>query len=62
LISKRQHSNIFVVRSFRGADCDTDLHLVVAKDKQRLAVNKRAAKKFGMERFNFGKLNAVKVK
>jgi hypothetical protein len=31
LIDKRRHSNILYVRSFRGADCDTDHYLVVAK-------------------------------
>jgi hypothetical protein len=31
LIDKRQHSNILYIRSFRGADCDTDHYLVVAK-------------------------------
>jgi endonuclease/exonuclease/phosphatase family metal-dependent hydrolase len=31
LIDKRRHSNILDVRSFRGAKCDTDHYLVVAK-------------------------------
>jgi hypothetical protein len=30
-IDKRRHSNILVVRYFRGTDCDTDHYLVVAK-------------------------------
>jgi endonuclease/exonuclease/phosphatase family metal-dependent hydrolase len=40
LIDKRQHSNILDVRSFRGADCDTDHYLVVAKLRERISVNK----------------------
>jgi hypothetical protein len=43
LIDKRRHSNIPDVRSFRGADCDTDHCLVVASVRERLAVSKRAA-------------------
>ena len=31
LIDRRRHSSIIDVRSFRGADCDTDYYLEVAK-------------------------------
>jgi hypothetical protein len=34
------------VRSFMGADCDTDHYLVVAKVRERLAVSKQEALKF----------------
>jgi endonuclease/exonuclease/phosphatase family metal-dependent hydrolase len=40
LIDKRGHSNILDVRSFRGADCDTDHYLVVAKLRDRISVSK----------------------
>jgi hypothetical protein len=40
------------VRSFRGADCDTDPYLVVGNVRERLAVSKQAPRKCGVERFN----------
>jgi hypothetical protein len=46
LIDRRRHSSILDVRSFRGADCDTDPYLVVAKVWERLTVSKQAAQKF----------------
>ena len=58
LIDRRWHSSILDVRSFRGADCDTNHYLVVAKVKERLAVSK-AALKFDGERFNLRKLNEL---
>jgi endonuclease/exonuclease/phosphatase family metal-dependent hydrolase len=38
LIDRSWHSSVLDVRSFRGADCDTDHHLVIAKVRERLAV------------------------
>ena len=49
------------MRSFRGADCDTDRHLVIAKFREKLAVGKQAAQKFDRQRFNL-KLNEPEVR
>ena len=62
MIERRWHSSVLGVRSFRGADCDTDHYLVVAKLRERLAVHKQAAQKFEGERFNVRKLNELEVK
>jgi hypothetical protein len=62
LIDRRWHSSILEVRSFRGADCDTDNYLVVAKVKERLAMSKRTAQKIDMERFNVKKLKEGMLK
>jgi hypothetical protein len=42
LIDRRWHSSILDVRSFRGADCDTDQYLVAEKVRERLTVSKQA--------------------
>jgi hypothetical protein len=59
LINRRRHSSVLDVQSFRAADYDTDHFLVVAKIKERLAVNKQGSQKYRMERFNLKKLNEV---
>jgi len=48
--------------NFRGADCDTDHCLVIAKVRERLAVSKQTAQTFGGERFNLRKLNELEVR
>jgi hypothetical protein len=62
LVDRRRHSNVLDVRSFRAADCDSDHYLVVAKVRERLAVNKQRSHKFDVERFNLKKLNDVESK
>jgi hypothetical protein len=62
LKDRRWQTNILDVRSFRGADCDTDHYLVVAKLRERLAVSKPDAQTFDGERFNLRKLKELEVK
>jgi hypothetical protein len=62
LIDKRRHSNVLDVLSFRGADCDTDHYLVVAKLRERISVSKRARQNFDLERFDLKNLDDVEVK
>jgi len=62
LIDRRWHSSILDVRSFGGADCDTDHYLVIAKVRERLAVGKQAAQSFDRQRFNLRKLNEPEVR
>jgi hypothetical protein len=63
LVDRRRHSNVFDIRSFRAADCDSDHYLVVvAKVRERLPVNKQRSHRFHMERFNLKKLNQVEGK
>jgi hypothetical protein len=62
LIDKRRHSNILDVRSFRGADCDTEYYLVVAKIRETISVSKRARQKLYVERFDLKKFDDVEVK
>jgi hypothetical protein len=59
LVKRRRHSSVLDVRSFRAAGCETDHYLVVAKIRERIAVNKQGSHKFHMERFNLKKLNEV---
>jgi hypothetical protein len=62
LRDRRRHSNVLDVRYFRGADCDTDHYLVVARIRERLAVSKRPVNKMDIDRFNPKKLNEGEVK
>jgi hypothetical protein len=59
LVDGQWHSSVLDVQSFRAADCDTDHYLVVAKVRERLAVNKLRSHRFHMDSFNLKKLNEV---
>ena len=61
LIDRSWQSSVLDVRSFRGADCDTDHYLAIAKFRERLAVGKQAAKWFDSQRCNLRKLNEPEV-
>jgi hypothetical protein len=62
LIDRRWHSSILDVRSFRGAECDIDHYLVVAKVRVRLSARKQAAQKTDVERFNLKKFSEMEVR
>ena len=62
LIGRRRHSSVLDALRFRGADCDTDHYLVIAKVRERLAVGKQAAHRFDRQRFNLRKLNEQEIR
>jgi hypothetical protein len=61
-IDGRRYSSILDIRTFRGAECDTEHCLVLAKIRDRLAVSKQTTHRFHMERQNLKKLNVVEGK
>jgi len=62
LIDRRWHSSVLDVRSFRGADCDTDHYLVIAKVRERFTLGKQASQRFDRQRFNLRKLNELEIR
>jgi len=52
LADKRRHTNVLDVRSYRGADCDSDHMLVIAKIRERLSLNKTNGQLMGSKRLN----------
>ena len=61
-IDRRWRSSILDIRSFRGADCDTDHYMVVTKVRGSLAVSKQVTQTFCGERFNLRMLNELEVR
>jgi len=62
LIDRRWQSSVLDVRSFSGADCDTDHYLVIAKVRERSSVGKQAAERFDRHRFHLRKLHEPEVR
>ena len=61
-IDRRWQSSVLDVRSFRGAECDTDHYLAIAEVRERLAVGKQATQSLDRHRFNLSKLNELEVR
>jgi hypothetical protein len=62
LVDRRRQSNVLDVQSLRAADYDSGHYLVMAKVRERLAVNKQRSHRFRMERFNLRKLKEIESK
>ena len=55
------HSSILDVRSFRGADCDSDYCLMAARVREGFTVSKEATRNFDVERFNLSKPRQLEI-
>jgi hypothetical protein len=62
LVAIRRQLSVLDVMSFRAADCDTDHYLVVAEDKETIAVNKQRSRRFHMESSNLSNLKDLECK
>jgi hypothetical protein len=61
ILIDRRHSSILDVRFFKEIDCGAYHYLAVAKVREMLAVNKQAAWKFDVEKFNIRKLSELEI-
>jgi len=61
LIDRKRYLSILDVQYFRGADCDTDLYLEVAKVRETSAISKQVEQKFHVVIFNLKKLSKLEV-
>ena len=61
-MDRRWLSNILELRSFRGADCDTDHCVVLERVWEGLAVSKQATHKFDVESYNLRKRSELEIR
>ena len=59
LIDKRRHTDVLDIRSYRGADCNSDHCLVMAKIRERRALVKNS-RKIRPKKFNSQRLRKKK--
>ncbi|KAJ4430976.1 hypothetical protein ANN_19569 [Periplaneta americana] len=62
LIDKRRHTSIVDIRTFRGADCNSDHYLVIGELRERLSVAKRVEQQINITKFNISKLKDEEAK
>ncbi|KAJ4441767.1 hypothetical protein ANN_11625 [Periplaneta americana] len=62
LIDKRRHTSIVDIRTFRGADCNSDHYLVIGELRERLSVAKRVEQEVNITKFNILKLKDEEAK
>ncbi|KAJ4430168.1 hypothetical protein ANN_22378 [Periplaneta americana] len=62
LIDKRRHTSIVDIRTFRGADCNSDHYLVIGELRERLSVAKRVEQQVNITKFNILKLKEEETK
>ncbi|KAJ4438077.1 hypothetical protein ANN_14016 [Periplaneta americana] len=62
LIDKRRHTSIVDIRTFRGADCNSDHYLVIGELRERLSVAKQVEQQVNVSKLNILKLKDEKTK
>ncbi|KAJ4435216.1 hypothetical protein ANN_23794 [Periplaneta americana] len=62
LIDKRRHTSIVDIRTFTGADCNSDHYLVIGELRERLSVAKRVEQQVNITKFNILKLKDEEAK
>ena len=62
LIDRKWHTSVLDVRIFRGADCDTDRHMIIANVRKRLSVSKLSTQNSDVEKFILKQVSDLKVR